>query len=436
MKSALSLTKLQSCWLSLLLFLVVVGLLTGCAGNAVEQDQQARTVIRYFGVDPGVGANGVTINHSTAFITEQEDSSGSIPQQQNAGSFSLTSRGFLQVTLTQAFGLIQNPPVAGTWGFEIFGEAALLRLSKNGLSNNAQTAMTLLAPTERCPDSSQGGSFQFVTIPIVQNGGSWNAATDTAFGSTDISIDGTAVNLSNVRQFTRTGGPPQNPGAATAVGGCGPAVYGNTISVPADGTAPPPAPSAATLAIGPTGFLLESNGITPRSNLLGAGSGAVGVKRPLSPLNTSDVTGAQYGGFITYSATPLMTLSPVASFGWQGAPTNLPTGCQPRTSTTLVGGDFILTGNNDNPMAAMFPNGLGNFNYCIDLGAQDSNNNGLYSSAVVTHFLPPSTTLTYDAVAVVGKLQNRYVIFLVGKGRGASGAAAAPLGIYLFQDSP
>jgi hypothetical protein len=124
----------------------------------------------------------------------------------------------------------------------------------------------------------------------------------------------------------------------------------------------------------------------------------------------------------------------------------------------IYGGEFLSTtagGNVNDPSGAI---GSEDCDVAIDLGTQDSTTSGLFPNATVfigSNYPPFSTSHTwicsdtgstcavsFPAVAVVGKVQGQYVIF-VAASAGSTPAArlpdsfgnrqAQPLGIYLFQ---
>ncbi len=178
------------------------------------------------------------------------------------------------------------------------------------------------------------------------------------------------------------------------------------------------------LGIGPTGLLVESNGNfgggTPPyyENLLGAGTGAVGLPKPSSPVDTTALVAAQYLGFFYGSGIGSQqgsVSSPVASFGF---PTVLATcktavAVEPAAGTLIYGGSYA----NNNPATATgYPTTC---NAGIDLGTEDPNNNGLYPGARIyfgTSFLGNQIGTKYNipAVAIAGQLNGKYAIFVVG----------------------
>lgn len=98
------------------------------------------------------------------------------------------------------------------------------------------------------------------------------------------------------------------------------------------------------------------------------------------------------------------------------------------TSTLLYGGDFT----NDDPSTSS--DGFGNCDLAIDLGTQDSANNGLFPNATVwlgTSYAANTTGKTYSfpAVAIAGQLNGKYAIFLLGVD------STEPWTIYLLQSN-
>jgi hypothetical protein len=128
-------------------------------------------------------------------------------------------------------------------------------------------------------------------------------------------------------------------------------------------------------------LLVEDNDLGA-VDTLGAGSGAVGLLKPTSTLDTGDLIGQQYLGFV-YGAGVFTTVgepptwsSHLVSFGFPGFP-SVPTSCRSLpagTSTTalIYGGDFI----NDDPTTGT--NGFGNCDLAIDLEPENPANNGSY----------------------------------------------------------
>jgi len=266
------------------------------------------------------------------------------------------------------------------------------------------------------------------------------------------------VNFANIHQFTLpsanggTAETPVNPAPSTAAAACSQTFLGETISFPASVTVDNPGSEgnqsnspSATIAIGPTGFLVEDAGapsgvpnssLAPYENLLGAGYGAIGLPKPTSALSTSSVVGAQYQGILYGAASgsigsisgPGFRL--IGSFGYPNVATACPTLPAPSTGTIVYGGEFA----NNDPSA----NSYGNCDLAIDLGAQDGSNNGLYPAATVyvSNTFPYNGVggaYSFPAVAVAGQISGKYAIFLIGMD--TSGSPSQPWGIYLLQSN-
>jgi hypothetical protein len=297
-------------------------------------------------------------------------------------------------------------------------------------------------------------SFQFVTIPRASSNGGWNPETETAYGSVSVSTSSAAVQFSNISQYTLpatnsgTGGPPANPAPGTASTVCSQTLLGETMSIPEAVTVQNPGSGsqtsspAATIGISPAGFLLEDSGSeqgpSPYENALGAGYGAIGLLKPSSALNTSTVVGAQYQG-ILYGAHD-GSIAGISGPGFRligsfGDPNQNTTACPrdlsaPNDGTNIYGGEFA----NNDPSA----NAYGNCDLAIDLGAQDSSNNGLYEAATVyvSASFPYNgigTAYSFPAVVIAGQIGGKYAIFLIGMDK--AGTPNQPWGIYLLQSN-
>ena len=317
----------------------------------------------------------------------------------------------------------------------------------------------------QCPDSATH-TYQFITIPlqlqvsnihgILNPNTSWDPTTDTAYGSVDVSSSGTTVTFKNISQYTLSGGAPAQP-VTSATGTCGPTYFGKVTNAPGQLTINDPGstdpaqtiPPQAMIGIGASnGLLVEDNGsggngtmldTNPAlhyNNILGAGTGTVGMAKSSS--TTSAAVGEQYLGFIyspgvydNNSSTPKNMSSHLTSFGFPS--TALPANCNntsfgvPATSTNvLFGGDYT----ND----VQSSSGYGNCDVAIDLGSEDSTNNGLYKNAKVymlTSYAANTTgsTNSFSAVAIAGQINGKYAIFLLGYD------STQPWAIYLLQSN-
>jgi hypothetical protein len=406
------------------------------ATYAIDNSASANTFVRtVYGFD-GTPAGGGTITDS--------------------GVISALSNGVISLGTTyhessSGVKTTYSPALTGSWAVGWLGQAALIGM-------DAYPNFTPAVPTQACPSITTKETFQFVTIPeqLSTTGtkiasGSWNPQLETAFGSVAIATTGTTANFSSISQYTfpvngGAPGQPSNPASASATSVCSSTYYGKTISYPASGTITDPGtseivPPSATIGIGPSGFLVEDAGSSqisgdPYENILGAGYGAIGLPMPPSALTTSSLAAAQYQGFLYGTGGPLNTtqtgsgFSLIGSFGYS----NLQASCAalpaPSTSTILYGGEFA----NNDPSSNTF----GNCDLAIDLGAQDTKNNGLYPAATVyvTAGFPKNgigQAYSFPAVAIAGQINGKYAIFLIGVD--TSGSPSQAWGIYLLQSS-
>ncbi len=206
--------------------------------------------------------------------------------------------------------------------------------------------------------------------------------------------------------------------------------------------------------IGSSGFFIEDQSPTTKANAQPAPPAAVGVVRPSAPLTTSSVVAETYLGFIyengLANGVQITTTSPIG-FG------QVVVG----SGTTMSGAVFANDDVTQIPLSPVIPSpipgapptgGTPLANVIINLGAQDSVNNGLYPLATITipdptqRCVPNSATgnnslgipgqdasgnetCTFNAVAVVGNPENKYAIFISSY----DATTGVPMGMYLFQ---
>lgn len=397
---------------TMVLVLAQLLFVTGCGGGGSSQNSGTSAqglatppapsqINSYFGTDGDIWSSKV--NHTANQISGEDITlNGVLLAGVVTGTFDDVS-GFLDSSLTNV------PPqlTAQTSGFalDIPGRAALVRYGDHSYP------LIPLAPTDACTSIGGTVTYQYVTIPSAN----WAFTTDTAYGTFQVSISGSAWDFANITQFTLAGTAPSTPGTVLPAGFCGITTVGYTVTASSGATNPPVA--TVTMGFGPSGFFLEDNGSAQgqpqgvvRSNALGAGVGAIGTVQPSSPLDTGNVVGGKYLGF--YYEPGITGGAPVtqlASFGCSGS--NCPA---PPTPTSMVGGVFL---NDDLTQSA----GTG---ITIDLGTQDAANNGLYASATVG-----VSGVSFPAIAVVGSLENKYAIFVIAQ----DAINSVPLAVYLFQ---
>ncbi|MGA3129905.1 MAG: hypothetical protein ABSD59_03835 [Terracidiphilus sp.] len=432
---------------------------TSASGSLTQQSVAAPQI---YTIDDGA---------ATLFSQTIYNPQGSVgPQVLNAGTLMVGQRGLRSLTIQATYiynsggngvtpGYYPKPPKSATGSFavELAGQAG-------GLVQLFGQPVVPLVAAAQCPNFTTQQTYQFVTIP---NSG-WNPITDTAYGSVNISSSGSTVTLQNpvagqraMDQHTVGGTAPTQPSASPVSGACGPTTLGDVTGVPGQYVVNDPGisinqPPQAAIGIGATGLLVEDNGSTAGGtlantspaltyeNVLGAGTGAVGLPQPSGDITTS-VVGARYLGFV-YAAgfqpagigTPVVWSSNLASFGF---PSTISPNCPyvPASTTppvVIYGGDYAnyLQQNE----------GYGICDFAIDLGAKTAN--GLYTNAWVyvgTGF-PTNTTVTtvcsrvtsysncFPAVAIAGELpngSNNYALFVLGYD------GAQPWAIYLLQSS-
>jgi hypothetical protein len=396
----------------------------------------------------------------TFVVSSYASSGGSI---QSSGSISQNANGVFDLNTTYLPGYtISGPPLTGNWLVSLTEQAVLSELETTDATGTSYTSFAPLVPVSTCPVLSKAGDFQFVTVPKKLSSGSkpvstgWNPQIETAYGSVSISTNGNSVQFSNISQHTfpasngGTSGTLINPATSPSSGACSSTFFGQTISVPSSSTVVNPGSGqtispTATIGIGPSGFLVEDAGllqgttnssVPPYDNVLGAGYGAIGLPKPSSALATSDVVAAQYQGILYGAASgsraavsdPGFRL--IGSFGYPNLQTSCPTLPAPTTSTIIYGGEFA----SNDPSS----NAFGNCDLAIDLGGQDSTNNGLYPAVTVYisgafPFNSRQSAYSFPAVAIAGQINGKYAIFLIGVD--TAGLPAQPWGIYLLQSN-
>jgi len=380
----------------------------------------------------------ISINHNTNSFSatdySQEAGTSGSPLSLH-GEFTFDG-GFLNFSQTNTGSSSAFEPAGFT--IEIPGRVALFRPdSATDVNGNPAAAQPVAAVPGSCLSFVYGVNFQFVTMPNVEpqgtNSTGWNAATDTAYGSFQVSTDGTTWDFFNLSQFTLAQSPSQ-PSASFSPGLCAPAIMGTVISIPSSSGASP----TGTLVVGPSGFFILNQGP--------GNSGAIGLLQPASPLNTGNMVSVRYLGFVSEPSilfpsclapcTPTQPPpNPLANFGPCPAPT-----CAPGTS--LLGGDFPLANPTDS--RSDDPTQPASTNIIIHLGSQNATSSGLYDAATVTIPDPNSVctgsavgrdsqgnpTCTFPAVAVAGRPEDKYAIFVIAQDI----VNQSPMSIYLLQE--
>jgi hypothetical protein len=408
-----------------------------------------------------------TFSKSTYYIGQVDQGLQQGARTYYAGTTAELARGLLSLdgNYEYANGQITtySPAQTGSWAIQLPNQAG-------GLVQLVGGPVEPIVAASTCPDFKTAQTYQFITLPApfpeeqgVAQTYTWDPTQEALYGSVDVSGSGSTVTFNNIQQYaapnlsTTQLGPfsaPVTPYTVTSpmTGACTAGYYGHTTIVPGNLSVTDPgpgtdAPPVAVVAIGPSGLLVESNAADGENtqsnaalplyeNLLGAGTGAIGLPKPSSALSTSTLVGAQYQGFFYGSGSGNNDWSSyVASFGFSTLPKNCTT-ITTQTSTMIYGGDF--TGNNPGSTGAQANGGFGNCDVAIDLGAQDPNNNGLYPAATVyfgTQFAGNELDATYNfpAVVIAGQLGGTNAIFALGVD--LIGTPNQAWGIYLLQSN-
>ncbi|WP_263358128.1 hypothetical protein [Acidicapsa ligni] len=284
------------------------------------------------------------------------------------------------------------------YALEVPGDAALLRPGSDTV------APVIAVETSGCPTVSTPTTYQFISfgtpLPTDKN-------THVAYGSVQASNSGTAWTFNNYNMYTFAG-TSLSP-TALPIGNCGYTQLGYAVNIQ---------PMEYTFAVSPSGYFLldqdqgdPANG-PPTGNTASYGAtgplGLVGVVQPSSAINTGSLVGGKYLG---------IEFDPVDLTLHRGASQPVAFGQTTGSGTVMTGGAFPNDDVTQTPPS----------NITIDLGQQDSSNNGLYKNVTVT---VPDTyvacvslpfggtdangnpTCTFHGVAVAGNPNGKFVLFV------------------------
>lgn len=377
---------------------------------------------------------------------------GLLPAVPTVGDFS-TVNGFLVLNSN-------TPPNFAGYAVEVPGDAISFEpgsltsaLQQNGIYT---AALVVGADMQNCDGIKGTNTYQFISLGVATASETTPAV---AYGSVQASNSGATWNFSNLKMFTFDGTTlsptPVQPGDC-ALTQEGYAVTTNTTfdlpgfintvtGVPVPVTVP------VTVAISPSGYFVMDQGQGDpslyNSHTLAATPtgpfGLVGVQQPSSQINTANVIAAKYVGFEYDSILPDYASSESSSGVLKTTPTLPVTFGQGTVGSGSVmrGGDFP---NND---VTKTPNN----DITIDLGAEDPQNNGLYTSVTVT---VPDTygsclqqtyggkdangnpTCIFHGDAIVGNPNGKFVVFVTVQDVSEAARHATTqgaLGFYLYQ---
>jgi len=465
----------------------------GCGQTAkTVTAPSADSVHSYFGSPfPAYQNSGTNIDHTSNQVSLSTAPFGS-PLPAVGGKFAAAPTGFLRVT-ENFLGvpdsqfqppLVAGQPATGAWIVEIPGAGALANLlTVNAISPVAVPATlagpVAMAQNTACPDFPTTATFTYVSVPAVNTLGSISTAD---YGVVGINTLGSEVTF-KAQPFLV--GSLQQPISSVA-GGCSDSFFGPITTSPINSVAQT---SFDRIALGTSGLLIDS---FSASGTLGAfgqnntSSGIIGVALPSDPVALSSVLSARYNGFIYTPQSQITAVVPLSydatvlasSFGDKTANSPACSGLEKSLSgnhgqgskliaalpsaNSLFGGEFLVTHNSTTTNDPSGADGSENCDVVIDLGKQDPNNNGLFPKATV--FIgsnyPPfnsnnpwlcmglaqgnglSCAVSFPAVAVVGQVQGRFVVFVGTSPQSTPPAqlpdaggnlTPQPIGIYLFQ---
>jgi len=474
----------------------------GCGQTAkISSSPTANQVDSYFGGSfPAYQNTGTTVDHAAGQISLSDISSNGSPAPFVAGTFTPAPTGFLGISEDFAAGvpdtqfqppLVAGQPLGGAWAVEIRGGGALanlLTVNTSGIGAGPPATLAgAVATVENttCPNFPSGapGIFLFVSVPAASTTG---AASVVDYGAASISTQGSAVTI-GAKPFLIGGASQAN---SLVTGGCSDSFFGPITSFPLNSVG---ATNLDRIGIGVSGLLVDSFSFnsTGQPGAFGqnsTSSGVIGVVMPASAVDVSAVVGGSYNGFLyapqnqvttnaplSYDATVLASAfgntkansqpcsalqSSIVANNGQGGGTvaTLP------SANSLYGGEFLST---NGGVTLNDPTGAAGSEDCdvvIDLGVQDPNNNGLFPNAqiFVGASFPPFSAgnpwlcnglsqgngapcaVSFPAAAVVGKVQGRFVIFVVTDPQSTPPAqlpdqngflTPQPAAIFLFQKS-
>jgi hypothetical protein len=392
------------CPLLLCLTAVVAGCgghssITSSSGTASQYNTYAGTQSLLLGTVNGPGEGGVwslTLDDANSFFSYSDLADPNLGT--SIGNFTSVN-GFLDMTLNG------GSKGSGGYAIEIPGGGTMFR------PGNGANYTVVAVASNSCANPQANTTYQFVTLarPLDSNG---DNPVLPAYGSIQASAQGTAWSFSNFSEYAADG-TSLSP-AAIPSGTCAYTPAGYVVSIPSTSTATVDSPF--TVAVGPTGYFmadLGQNGFNPES---GSSLGLAGTVQPSSKLSTSDVAAGKYAGF---QYVPFE-----ADLSYSGSGVNLGSVTSPVAFGQTAGSGTTMTG-------GVYPNDdvtqTPPSNITINLGQQDSQNNGLYKSVTVT--IPDQAgaciarpygskdangnpTCVFPGAAVVGNPGGKYALFV------------------------
>jgi hypothetical protein len=405
---------------------LVIGV-AGCTGTgsrpssaASQYNTYAGTQNLFAGQAKGVIEGGVwnlSVDDTNSFFSYQALYDSGLPK--GIGNFTAMN-GFLDFTLDG------GTNGSGGYAIEIPGSAVAFR------PGGTTQYPVIGVGANSCQSPAANTTYQFLVLSLGTS--NTNTPGYPAYGSIQATAQGTAWSFSNFNEYALDG-TSQSP-AQIPSGACVYTEEGYVVNIPISDK--PNYDIPYTVAVGPTGFFmadLGQNGF----RTTGTAVGLVGTVKPSSQVSTSDIVAGKYIGF---QYQPLQ-----ARFVAGGQTYNLGSVTSPVVFGQTAGSGTVMTGGvypNDN-VKQTAPS-----NITIDLGQQDSANNGLFKSVTVT--IPDTAgacisrpfggkdangnpTCIVHGVAVVGNPGGKYAVYVAVNDERAAplNSIPAPIEFFLYQ---
>jgi len=437
--------KAGYCFCLLAMAAVVAGL-SGCTETAKVPPAASTGQVYTYYSGPVTSSNGdnfidgqFTIDESSGKkLSFEEPYQGSITPKLE-GIFTSTDAGSLNITETAVSTYLAGTTLApvtgsagqGAWLAEIPGYIATGNVLDVTYNTSSQSTGVLggegviMVDNTACPDYSKAQRFVFV--PVASQG-----SDSSNYGTADISTQGSTVNF-NVNYYA-LGGSLASPVTVSAVTACGSTPLGSLISYPVNQYTSSNSEGPYLSAIAQSLVLAGTIPAPTIPNLGAQGRNVVGLAVPASAVDPKTLSGKHFIGLLNSGAQDQgSAYDPgvlAAGFGYQTAATgtcpafqaaitsSVTSGgiAQAPSANAIYGGDFPAdaTTNIQKPGTG----GTENCDMAIDLGAQDSTNNGLFPNAQL-YYMPvspkSSTAALSSGTAVAGQVDGRYVILFTAK---------------------
>jgi len=340
------------------------------------------------------------------------------------GTYTATAAGFTNITETAGMSgnggtsIVTMPtPATGAWLVEIPGVAATGNLLYTINGTIQRGAATLMAANTECPNFPSAAHFLFVSMPAPNS----TFPASNYYGTADIVTQGSSVDFNS--NYYTLGQPLANPTTFQGDAACATTAMGSLISYPVNFVGSGNYGGYATIA--KSQFLAGGIPLTLKFNNLV--QYVVGVVMPSSAVSTTALASTHYIGLIYYptassSSGAAVTYDPGVLAGAFGDEAGTSLACssfqteitaslasktisQAPSTAAIYGGDFSKALTNGAPGAS----GTETCDMAIDLGTQDSTNNGLFPSAQL--YVAGSTTVTSaTGAAIVSQIDGRSVI--------------------------